>query len=41
MVKGVNDWTERDTYTIIYKEDGSLWFREEVGKNRKSADWKK
>lgn len=41
VVKGVNDWTERDTYTIIYKEDGSLWFREEVGKNRKSADWKK
>ena len=41
MVKGVNDWTERDTYTIIYKEDGSLWFREEVGKNRKPADWKK
>lgn len=41
VVKGVKDWTERDTYTIIYKEDGSLWFREEVSKNRKPADWKK
>ena len=41
VVKGVKDWTERDTYTIIYKEDGSLWFRGEVSKNRKPADWKK
>lgn len=41
VVKGVKDWTEYETYTIIYKEDGSLWFREEVGKNRKPADWKK
>ena len=41
VIKGVKDWTEEDAYTIIYKEDGSLWWREEVGKNRKPADWKK
>ena len=40
-VENVEAWNEADEDTIIYKADGSVWFRKEVGKDRIPDEWKK